>query len=470
MSHPTFSSVTPALIDALCAIVGTPYVSTRNIDRQARSIDVSGHLPHASDVVVWAQNAAQVAQILKLASQQRVPVTPWGAGSSVEGNPIPVQGGILLSLEQMDHVIAIHGADMQATVQAGVKFRVLNAELQPQGLFFACNTGGDATIGGLLANNAAGPKAVKYGAAKDNVLHIQVALADGRLIECGCRSIKQSSGYDLTHLFVGSEGTLGVITEATVKLMPIPQHVSAVLATFPSVQAAIDTVVAMKRSGLDAGALEFMGAEFAEFLNQTSASYANERALAMLPTLFMEFYAPDAAALATGLQQVRQLCQANAAIQVQATSDPHQREQLWAARYAAYTTCQQVFAGQRLLTTDTAVPLSAYAALVGYIEAELKTRALRGFLLGHAGDGNMHVILPYADAATEAQVMAFNAALVERSLQLGGTSTGEHGVGLGKRAYMRREHGPALDVMRDLKKLFDPHGVLNPGKIFEVNG
>lgn len=459
-----FSPVTQVVIDDLIAIVGASHVSTREADRQARAIDVSGHLPHLSEVVVWAQNATQVAQILQLASQRRVPVTPWGAGSSVEGNPIPVHGGILLSLEHMNRIIAIHSDDMQATVQGGVKFRVLNAELQSQGLFFACNTGGDATIGGLLANNAAGPKAVKYGAAKDNVLRIQVALADGRLIECGSRSIKQSSGYDLTHLFVGSEGTLGVITEATVKLMPIPQHLSAVMATFPSVQAAIDTVVAIKRSGLDAGALEFMGADFAYFLNQIAP---DREPLAVQPTLFMEFYAPDAAALETGLQQVRQLCHAHRADHVQATSDPQQREQLWAIRYAAYTTCQQVFAAQRLLTTDTAVPLSAYAALVGYIETELAGRGLQGFMLGHAGDGNMHVILPYADSASEARVMAFNAALVEHSLALGGTATGEHGVGLGKRAYMRREHGPALDVMRELKQLFDPHGVLNPGKVFE---
>lgn len=459
-----FSPVTQVVIDDLISMVGASHVSTREADRQARAIDVSGHLPHLSEVVVWAQNATQVAQILQLASQRRVPVTPWGAGSSVEGNPIPVHGGILLSLEHMNRIIAIHSDDMQATVQGGVKFRVLNAELQSQGLFFACNTGGDATIGGLLANNAAGPKAVKYGAAKDNVLRIQVALADGRLIECGSRSIKQSSGYDLTHLFVGSEGTLGVITEATVKLMPIPQHLSAVMATFPSVQAAIDTVVAIKRSGLDAGALEFMGADFAYFLNQIAP---DREPLAVQPTLFMEFYAPDAAALETGLQQVRQLCHAHRADHVQATSDPQQREQLWAIRYAAYTTCQQVFAAQRLLTTDTAVPLSAYAALVGYIETELAGRGLQGFMLGHAGDGNMHVILPYADAASEARVMAFNAALVEHSLALGGTATGEHGVGLGKRAYMRREHGPALDVMRELKQLFDPHGVLNPGKIFE---
>ena len=254
------------------------------------------------------------------------------------------------------------------------------------------------------------------------------------------------------------------ITEATVKLMPIPQHLSAVMATFPSVQAAIDTVVAIKRSGLDAGALEFMGADFAYFLNQIAP---DREPLAVQPTLFMEFYAPDAAALETGLQQVRQLCHAHRADHVQATSDPQQREQLWAIRYAAYTTCQQVFAAQRLLTTDTAAPLSAYAALVGYIETELAGRGLQGFMLGHAGDGNMHVILPYADSASEARVMAFNAALVEHSLALGGTATGEHGVGLGKRAYMRREHGPALDVMRELKQLFDPHGVLNPGKVFE---
>jgi D-lactate dehydrogenase (cytochrome) len=460
---PTFNRVTAETITVLQNIVGDENVSIREHDRKSHSVDVSGHEPHISEVVVWASTPEHVAKTLKFASDANIAITPWGAGTSVEGNPIPVYGGILLSMARLNKIIALYPNDLQATVQAGVKFRELNEKLAPHGLFFACNTGGDATIGGLLANNAAGPKAVKYGAAKDNVLSLQVALTNGELITCGSRSIKQSSGYDLTHLFVGSEGTLGVITSATVKLVPIPQHICAIVANFSTVQSAINTVISIKHNGLDAGALEFMDADFARFLTHSESSGVS---LEPYPTLFMEFYAGDADGLQACIRAVQSICVQNAAISFSSTTNDVERDKLWAARYAAYTYCQTVFADHHLLTTDTAVPISTYATLVQYIERDLKQRGLVGFMLGHAGDGNMHVILPYANDDEKRAVYAFNAALVEFSLELGGTATGEHGVGIGKREFMRLEHGLAFDVMYRLKQMFDPKGVLNPGKVF----
>lgn len=456
----SFSALSGPAVAELASIVGAGNVSESREDRDLRSHDMSGHSAHLSDVIVWPATAEQVTQMLRFASEQRIAVTPWGAGTSVEGNPIPVRGGILLSLERMNRIVTVHANDMQVTVEAGVKYRDLNRALQDLGLFFPVDPGGDATIGGMLANNAAGPKTVKYGASKDNVLWMQVALTDGRLIEVGSRSIKQSSGYDLLHLFVGSEGTLGVITQATLKLAPLPKHIGAAVASFDSVGSAIAAVAALKRSGLDIGALEFMDAGQMRMINVQTAMRLDER-----PTLFMEFHAPDPHALEACVEQAEDLCRSTGALTLQATVDPTERQRLWYARHNAYTIATRVHAGERFLTTDAAVPISALAELIAFIESELTQRQLTGYLLGHVGDGNVHVLLPYRDVAEYDEAQQLNEAIVLRALELGGTATGEHGVGLGKVKFMRREHGPALDVMLGIKRLLDPNGILNPGKV-----
>ena len=461
MNLTTYQPVTPAIVDRLAAIVGDNNLSTAEAERSLRSHDVSNHAPHLSEIVVWPQTAPQTAAVLQLANEQSIPVTPWGAGTSVEGNPIPLLGGILLSTERMAAILHIHADDFQATVQAGVKYKELNRHLASYDLFFPPDPGGDATIGGMLANNAAGAKTVKYGASKDNVLRLQVALSDGRLIEVGSRSIKQSSGYDLLHLFVGSEGTLGVITEATVKLTPLPKLMSAVVASFETVEAAVGTVVAIRKSGLDPAALEFIDADTAKMLNQ-----AEEVELAEQPTLFMEFHAAHETSLALGLELVRELCEAAGLVAFRATIDPVERQRLWYARHHAFTITVNNHPGQQFLVLDTAVPISAYPAIVAQVQDSLKKHHLVGYMLGHAGDGNMHVLLPYADTATYERAITFNEELVIRALELGGTATGEHGVGLGKTRYMPREHGPALEVMRSIKQTLDPNNILNPGKIF----
>jgi D-lactate dehydrogenase (cytochrome) len=449
------------VISQLIALVGSANVSTAQADIDLHARDQSHHDAHASEVVVWPQTSQQVAEILRLANGLCIPVTPWGVGTSLEGNPIPIHGGILLTFERMNQIIEIHADDFQVTVQPGIGHKDLNGQLARHGLFFAPDPGANATIGGMLANNAAGIRTVKYGASKDNVLQMQVALADGRLIRVGSRSVKQSAGYDLLHLFVGSEGTLGVITEATLKLVPIAAYMSAALAEFESIADAVEAVVAVRGSGLDPAALELIDEQHARML--ASAEGVD---LSGAPTLFMEFHAAHEEALAMGLEMVQEICEELGAVRFTATTNPAERRKLWHARHAAYEITVRTFPNQKLFLGDVAVPISVYPELISYIEAMRDEYQVDLFLLGHAGDGNIHTVQPYATDA-EYQICAeINARVVRKAQDLHGTATGEHGVGIGKARYMQHEHGPALDVMRAIKQTLDPNGILNPGKIF----
>lgn len=456
-----YTPLTPDLITQLTAIVGADNISTASAERKLRSRDASFHPEHAPDVVVWATDAEQISAMLRFANENRIPVTPWGVGTSLEGNPLALKGGILLTFERMNRIIEVHADDFQVTVEPGIGHKDLNAALARYGLFFPPDPGANATIGGMLANNAAGIRTVKYGASKDNVLKMQVALADGRLIEVGSRSIKQSSGYDLLHLFVGSEGTLGVITRATLKLVPIPQFMSAVVASFPSVSAAVETVVAVRGSGLDPAALELIDAAHAKMLSEAEGVELGDQT-----TLFMEFHAAHEASLAEGLRAVEEICQENGASWIRSTTDPTERKKLWHARHSSYEITVRTFRDQKFYVNDVAVPISRYPELIAYIEEVRERDGITAFMIGHAGDGNIHVELMFNDDETYKKALDANAQIVTRTLELGGTATGEHGVGIGKARFMAREHGAALDVMRTIKHTLDPNGILNPGKIF----
>lgn len=430
-------------IQDLAAIVE---VQTSPACLELHASDVSGHEPVLPEAVAFPGSAREVAAVLGWANQRGVPVTPWGAGTSVEGNPIPRHGGISLSLQRLDRVKELRLPDRLAVVEAGVKYRALNRQLTGTGWQFAVEIGGDATIGGMIANNAAGPKAVKYGSTRAHLLGLEVALADGRLIRTGGKAWKQSCGYNLTQLFAGSEGTLGVITEATVKLTPVPAVREVMVARFSSVREALACVGAMR--GLDAGAIEFLDRSYMGFLEEIAAD-----------TLFCEFHTPGHGTVAEAI------CRAGGASSVERAG-----ENLWGARLRAYTASQEANPGARLLTTDTAVPLGAMAEMVEFLQAELADRGLTGYLLGHAGDGNVHVILPWRNTAEWEAVEEFHRAAVRKSLALGGTASGEHGVGMGKGEFLELEHGAeALAVMRSLKELFDPRGILNPGKLTAGN-
>ncbi len=458
-----FRPVSAELAAELVSIVGDGGWSDRAADLQQHARDAGHYEAQAAELVLWPQNAEQVAAILRCCNEARVPVTPWGAGSGLEGNAIPIYGGVTLSLARMNRVLTIHADDFQVTCQPGIGYKDLNELLAREGLFYPPDPGANASIGGMIANNAAGIRTVKYGATKDNVLRLQVVLADGSLIEVGSRSIKQSCGYDLLHLIVGSEGTLGVVTEATLKLAPLPLAVSAALAHFPSVDMAVEAVVAIRGSGLDPAALEFMDAHHIEMINASDGLKLEEK-----PTLFMEFHSANATALAVGLAALEEICDELGATGFRATADPTERRQLWQVRHHSYEIMVRSHPGMDFLIMDVAVPISAYPQLIATAQQSIAARDAEGYFLGHAGDGNIHVELPYpqGDQAAYHEALAINDEIIAAALALGGTATGEHGVGLGKIHWMEREHGEALPVMRAIKDTLDPHGILNPGKIF----
>jgi len=458
---PHFQPVTLDLIEQLIAIMGGDAVSTTQADKDLHAKDQSHHAAVAAEVVVFPTTPEHVAATLKLANDHHIAVTPWGVGTGLEGGSIPVYGGILLSLERMNKIITVHADDFQVTVQPGIGHKDLNQELARVGLFFPPDPGANATVGGMLANNAAGIRTVRYGASKDNVLRMQVALADGRLIHVGSRSVKQSAGYDLLHLFVGSEGTLCVITEATLKLVPVPTFMSAVVASFATVENAVETVVAVRGSGLDPAALELIDAAHCQMLRETEGVELSDA-----PTLFMEFHAAHEDSLQAGLAIVRDICEELGAISFRATTDTAERKKLWHARHHSYEIMVRSHPNQKFFINDVAVPISSYPALIGFVEQLKRDHHVTAYMIGHAGDGNVHVEFPYADDAEYRQAMAMNKLIVGKAIELGGTSTGEHGVGMGKSAYMEQEHGEALNVMRAIKSLLDPNGILNPGKIF----
>lgn len=455
-----FTAITADVLEQLRTIVGEDGLSTAQAELDLHAIDQSVHPPHPAEVVIWPQTGEQIAAVLKLANDHRIPVTPWGVGTGLEGNAIPLHGGILLSLERMKKIIEVHADDFQVTVQPGIGHKDLNKELAKFGLFFPPDPGANASIGGMLANNAAGIRTVKYGASKDNVVQMKVALADGRIITVGSRSIKQSSGYNLLQLFVGSEGTLGVITEATIRLVPVAQHMTAMVVGFQSVEDAIEAVVSVRGSGIDVAALEFVDEMGVRGLGEAGMKL-EER-----PTLLMEVHGAHEDALEQDIAVVQEICDELGAVGFQAMTDHTERQKLWHARHVAYETLIRMHPGQKVFIMDVAVPISAYPDLIAHARQSIADHGITGYMKGHAGDGNIHVELPYGDDETFQKVKAVNGSIVRKAIELDGTATGEHGVGIGKAAYMEAEHGEALEVMRDIKALFDPNGILNPGKIF----
>jgi D-lactate dehydrogenase (cytochrome) len=455
-----------SLLADLQQILPAERVSTTQADRAQHAKDQSAHPAVLPDLVVWPESTAEVGAVLKYANARGTPVTAWGAGSSIEGNPIPLRGGIVLDLTRMTRILALHVADFQVTVQPGLFYMDMNKELAKHGLFFPPDPGANASVGGMLANNAAGIRTVKYGATRDNVLALEVVLASGEVIRTGSRSVKQSSGYDLTHLFVGSEGTLGIITEATLKLFPLPEHFSAATAAFATVEQAAAVVYEIIGSGLEPSALELLDTTAVEVINAAAGL-----SLPVAPNLFLEFSSAGPAMLEERMAAVEEICRGHECLSFQAGVGRDERARLWEARHHAFESHLRFFPGQDYVVTDFAVPISQYPALVAYASDTMAQLGFKGSLLSHAGDGNAHVVVfyPPEDLALRAKVLDFNSRLVQRAIELGGTSTGEHGVGLGKQKFMELEHGPgALNVMRQIKQLLDPNNILNPGKVLAL--
>ncbi|MBL8045628.1 MAG: FAD-binding protein [Anaerolineales bacterium] len=451
------------LLATLHQILPPERVSATDADRAQHAKDQSSYHAVVPEVVAWPESTAEVSAILKYANAHKIPVTAWGAGSSLEGNSIPVKGGLVLNMTRMNRLVALHKEDFQATVQPGIFYKDMNKELAKHGVFFPPDPGANASVGGMLANNAAGIRTVKYGATRDNVLALEVVLASGEVIRCGSRSVKQSSGYDLVHLFVGSEGTLGIITEATLKLHPVPEHFSAATAAFPSIEDAASAVFEVMGTGLEPNALELLDATAIQILNHSGGFN-----LPVAPTLFMEFSGASQMALEERVSVGQEICQSHHCTHYSSGVGRDERARLWQARHHMFEAELRHFPGQTYLVTDVAVPISQYPNLVAFASETIKRQGLSGTIVSHAGDGNTHVTIFYPpdEDAWRQIVMEFNEALVKRAIALGGTSTGEHGVGLGKQKFMELEHGlGALTLMRQIKHLLDPNGILNPGKV-----
>ncbi len=420
-------------------------------------------MPMLPGGVVFVENTDEIADVVRLCGEHGVPLIPYGVGSSVEGHVLAPQGGISLDMSGMNQILAIHAEDGDAVVQAGVTRMQLNAALKGTGLFFPIDPGADATLGGMAATRASGTNAVRYGTMKDNVLATSSVLADGRILKTGGRARKSSAGYDLTRLLVGSEGTLAIMSELTVKLYPIPEAISAAVCTFPDIESAVQTVIQTIQLGVPVARIELLDTLSLQAINQFSKT-----TLAEAPTLFFEFHGSP-----SGVEEQAETVQAIAAdlggANFEWATRPEDRSRLWQARHDAYFACLQLKPGCRCFPTDVCVPISRLAECIAATNADIAQVSIPIALFGHVGDGNFHlvVLVDPENAEEMAEAAWISARVVERAIAMEGTCTGEHGIGLGKRKYLVQEHGSvAVDVMRSIKMALDPHNRLNPGKIF----
>lgn len=449
--------------EALSGFVEKERFSTGISNRELHLHDISAHRGILPAGVIWPLSTGEIVAILTYTYAHDIPVTPWGAGTSTEGNPIPTQGGLVMDLTRMDKILEIRPQDLQADVQPGVLRKELNRRAGKYGLFFPPDPGADASIGGMIANNASGVQTVKYGATKDYVMKLKVVLPAGQVIYTGCLAAKSSSGYDLTRLFVGSEGTLGIVTEATLRLTGIPSHHLAATITFGRLQEASKAVAVMMGSGLEPAALELLTPELIELMNRE-----NHLGLPEAPSLFCEFHGVSEAALKETATVVQELCEDCGATGFKSGVEEGERQNLWRARHEAWETIHHAHPGKETLIVDAAVPISRYPEMIVFSQTLLEEQGAVGYVFGHAGDGNLHVVMVGApeDEKEWGVLEHINEKIVTRAVELGGTCTGEHGVGIGKRKFMELEHGESYHLMRQIKELIDPKDLLNPGKIF----
>nr|WP_284502968.1 MULTISPECIES: FAD-linked oxidase C-terminal domain-containing protein [unclassified Caballeronia] len=438
-------------------------VSTAQAVREHHGRDESPFDPQLPDAVVFARSTDDVQAIVRLCAEHDTPIIPYGNGSSLEGHLLAVQGGVSIDLSEMKNVISINAEDLTVTVEPGISRKQLNEALKDTGLFFPIDPGADASIGGMSATRASGTNAVRYGTMRENVLGLTVVTADGRVIKTGTRARKSSAGYDLTRLFVGSEGTLGVITEITVRLYPQPEAISAAICAFPSMGDAVRAVIETIQMGVPIARVEFVDSLAVRAINRHS-----NLTLAESPTLFFEFHGTEAG-VKEQAQTVQDIAAENAGTGFEWATRPEDRSRLWNARHNAYFAMLQLKPGCRAVTTDVCVPISRLAECVEETEKDLVDSPLPCPIVGHVGDGNFHVAMLLDPAKPEelAEAERLNHRIVERALMVGGTCTGEHGVGLHKMGFMIEEHGEdAIAVMRSIKHALDPKNLMNPGKIF----
>jgi len=454
----------PVDLAPLAAIVGENNVSARMPDLEAHSIDESCVTPSLPDAIVWPANTEEISRVIRYAYDNEIPVVPWSGGSSLEGNPVPVNGGIILAMYRLKEILNVNENDLQVTVQPGVVYDDLNAHLRRLGLFFPPAPGSSdvATLGGMVSNNSSGMHAVKYGVTRNYIMKLKVVLADGRIMDIGSRAKKSTSGYDLVGLFIGSEGTLGVITEITLRLMGLPEQVSSAVAVFDNLSDATATVYDAVRYGLDVAAIELLDSGTVHVTN-----VQQNLSLRETPTLFVEFHGPRAG-VEDQMAYMHEICGDNHCASFESADSPEQRDILWAARREARNSIKLYHAGEILISGDVCLPISHFGEMVEYVHEVARDTGLQIYVFGHAGDGNLHTetIITRNDEAMARLGDEATERIVRRALSLGGTIAGEHGVGLAKKMFIEEEHGSAVDLMRAIKGALDPRGIMNPGKIF----
>ncbi|MBS0505917.1 MAG: FAD-binding protein [Proteobacteria bacterium] len=456
--------VPQALLDALNQRFGAQ-CSTALAVREQHGRDEGSIQAPPPAAVVFAESTRDVQDAVRLAAEHAVPVIAYAAGSSLEGHLLAVQGGISIDVNRMHRVLAINADDLTVTVQPGITRKALNEAIKHTGLFFPIDPGADASIGGMAATRASGTNAVRYGTMRENVLALEVVTASGEVIHTGTRAKKSAAGYDLTRLMVGSEGTLGIFTEVTVRLYPLPEAVSAAICSFPSIEAAVRTVIQTIQLGVPIARVELIDANSVRMVNAHSKLALREE-----PMLLMEFHGSPAG-VREQAEAVQAIASEHGGQAFEWASTPEERTRLWTARHNAYFAAVQSRPGCRAISTDTCVPISRLADCLLDSVAEADASGIPYFLVGHVGDGNFHFgyLIDPDDADERARAEQLNHQLVARALAMGGTCTGEHGVGIHKMGFLLDEAGAgAVDMMRAIKRAIDPQNILNPGKIFTL--
>ena len=426
--------------------------------------DESYHAPHAPDGVAFARDTEEVSAIVSLCAEYRTPVIAFGAGTSLEGHVAALAGGICLDLSQMNRILRVYAEDLDATVEAGVTRKQLNEHLRETGLFFPIDPGADASLGGMAATRASGTNAVRYGTMRENVLALTVVLADGRVIKTARRARKSAAGYDLTRLFVGSEGTLGIITELSVRLYGIPEAISAAACGFPTIEDAVNTVILTIQSGVPVARIELLDEAQITAINKYS-----KLDYRIAPTLFFEFHGTPAG-VAEQAEAVEAIADEHGGADFRWATTPEDRSKLWQARHDAYYAALALRPGSKGWATDVCVPISRLAECISETKRDLAGSSIPSALVGHVGDGNFHIVFMIDPNRPEeiAEASRLNDSMVARALAMEGTSTGEHGVGYGKMEHLVSEIGEGVSVMRAIKRALDPANILNPGKIVHI--
>ena len=422
--------------------------------------------PILSKAVVFPETNEEVSKILSLCNQHKIPVVPFGTGTSLEGNVVGNEKGITISLEKMNKILNVNAEDFDCRVQACVTKEQLNEYLREDGVFFPIDPGANAAIGGMASTSASGTMAVKYGTMKTVISGLTVVLPNGDIIKTGSRTKKTSAGYNLTNLFIGSEGTLGIITEVQLRLSPIPESIMSAVCHFPTLENAVQTAQQVIQYGVPIARIEMLNKEQMEI----SINYSKLKDIEAVPTLFFEFHGSELSNQ-ENIKIVEEISKDNDGSSFKWAKDLNERNKLWKARWDVYYSVKALINNGRVYSTDVCLPISKITECVNFAEAETKKLGLRAPMVGHLGDGNFHVILPYdpKEEGTYNKIRDFSDLLINKTLELNGTITGEHGVGLHKKAYLIKEHGDSIPLMKSIKKSIDQNNIMNPGKIFDLN-